>query len=133
MAATRIAALFAAKDKAVAEALVAQGAGGDQAVGEAKVALPSVTDGATNWATHAGCVPEPTTAAVGSDVTVTQWRGCAGGSTITFQVVDGGGHACAAPVEDSRELADAPVGDGDHGAVAADRRHGHCIIGKAGE
>ena len=68
-------------------------AGGDQAVGETKVPLGSVTDSATTWATRAGCGPTPVTAAVGDDVAITRWTGCAGGSSITFQVVDGGGHS----------------------------------------
>jgi polyhydroxybutyrate depolymerase len=67
--------------------------GGDQAVGETKVALASVSDSAAMWASRAGCAAEPTLGEVGADVAVTQWSGCTGGSTITFQVVDGGGHA----------------------------------------
>ena len=35
--------------------------------------------------------------------------------------LDRGRHADAAPVEDSRELAETPVGDGDRGAVVSDR------------
>ena len=73
--------------------------GGDQAVGEAKVALGSVTESATTWATRAGCGPDATTETVGADVTVTRWTGCAGGSTVTLQVVDGGGHAWPGAVE----------------------------------
>jgi polyhydroxybutyrate depolymerase len=74
-------------------------AGGDQAVGDTKVALGSVSDSAANWASRAGCAAEPTTAPVGDDVTVTQWTGWTGGSTITFEVVDGGGHAWPGAVE----------------------------------
>jgi polyhydroxybutyrate depolymerase len=67
--------------------------GGDQAVGDTKVALGSVSDSAATWASRAGCAAEPTVGVVGADVAVTQWSGCAGGATITFEVVDGGGHA----------------------------------------
>jgi polyhydroxybutyrate depolymerase len=67
--------------------------GGNQTVGEAKVPLASVSESAATWARRAGCAPEPIVGQVGDDVSVTQWTGCAGGSTITFEVVDGGGHA----------------------------------------
>jgi polyhydroxybutyrate depolymerase len=68
-------------------------AGGEQQVGETKVPLASLPESAATWAERAGCGAEPTTASIGSDVSVTQWTGCGRGSTITFEVVDGGGHA----------------------------------------
>jgi len=67
--------------------------GGEQAVGETKVPLASVSDSAASWAAKAGCAAEPTHEQVGTDVAVTQWPGCTGGSTVTLDVVDGGGHA----------------------------------------
>ena len=73
--------------------------GGDQAVGDTKVALGSVSDSAATRAERAGCASPPSVQQVGDDVAVTQWTGCAGGSTITFEVVDGGGHAWPGAVE----------------------------------
>lgn len=73
--------------------------GGDQAVGATDVALASVPDSAAAWANRAGCTEQPTADQVGTDVAVTRWTGCAGGSTITLEAVDGGGHAWPGAVE----------------------------------
>jgi polyhydroxybutyrate depolymerase len=47
---------------------------------------------ATGWSQHNGCDPQPEDTKIGSDVTQRVWAGCEDGGSVTFYVIDGGGH-----------------------------------------
>jgi polyhydroxybutyrate depolymerase len=47
---------------------------------------------ATGWAGHDACDPEPVDEKIGEDVTKRTWPGCDAGGSVTFYVIDGGGH-----------------------------------------
>ncbi|HXY32393.1 MAG TPA: PHB depolymerase family esterase [Gemmatimonadaceae bacterium] len=59
----------------------------------AKVLFPSVRSWVTAWARRNRCAPNPIDSVVTSDVTRSEYTGCAHNATVVLYSVDGGGHA----------------------------------------
>jgi polyhydroxybutyrate depolymerase len=52
---------------------------------------PSMSDWLRRWASHDRCA-DPTSTAIGGDVTELSWQGCAAGSALVHYRITGGGH-----------------------------------------
>jgi polyhydroxybutyrate depolymerase len=53
---------------------------------------PSMAEWLRRWAGHDRCATDPTSTAIGSDVTELTWQGCAAGSALVHYRIAGGGH-----------------------------------------
>ena len=61
---------------------------------------PSMADWLRRWAGHDRCA-DPTSTAIGSDVTELSWPGCAAGSALVHYRIAGGGHTWPGALTDS--------------------------------